>query len=308
VFVKRMTTVFRGMLSSTGIIHAPIVYDPLTAKIAERAGFQCLDLGGYALGASLCVPEPLLSLEEVAAATRRITAAVNIPVMVDGGAGYGEVAHVIRTVQELERAGAAAVHIEDQVFPKRAHYHKGIEHVISAEEMCEKIQYAVRARRDPDFVIAARTDAMRTHDFAEGVRRGNLYAEAGADMVMIFPNTTEEACAAPVQIHAPLIYVNSEGNRLERPILPLRELEHAGYKMVNDAISAISVMFQSVQELFVRLKDSGRSGLPQDVFRRIRKEVEDTIGLEEFYKVEEETVEKDPHDRTSFRIGNFSTS
>jgi 2-methylisocitrate lyase-like PEP mutase family enzyme len=290
--VKRMTTVFREMLSSPGIIHAPIAYDPLTARIAERVGFQCLDLGGYALGASLCVPEPLLSLEEVAAATRRITAAINIPVMVDGGAGYGDAAHVIRTVQELERAGAAAVHIEDQVFPKRIHYHKGLEHVISAAEMCEKIRYAARARRDPDFVIAARTDAMRTHDFAEGVRRGNLYAQAGADMVMIFPNTTEEAFAAPAQIHAPLIYVNSEGNRLGRPILSIQELEHAGYKMVNDAISAISVMFEGVKDLLVHLKDTGHSGLQHDVAIRIRKDVEETIGLEEFYKVEEETVEK----------------
>lgn len=290
--MKRMTTVFREMLSSPGIIHAPIAYDPLTARIAERVGFQCLDLGGYALGASLCVPEPLLSLEEVAAATRRITAAINIPVMVDGGAGYGDAAHVIRTVQELERAGAAAVHIEDQVFPKRIHYHKGLEHVISAAEMCEKIRYAARARRDPDLVIAARTDAMRTHDFAEGVRRGNLYAQAGADMVMIFPNTTEEAFAAPAQIHAPLIYVNSEGNRLGRPILYIQELEHAGYKMVNDAISAISVMFEGVKDLLVHLKDTGRSGLQHDVAIRIRKDVEDTIGLEEFYKVEEETVEK----------------
>lgn len=287
-----MTTVFREMLSTPGIIHAPIAYDPLTARIAERVGFQCLDLGGYALGASLCVPEPLLSLEEVAAATRRITAAINIPVMVDGGAGYGDAAHVIRTVQELERAGAAAVHIEDQVFPKRIHYHKGLEHVISAAEMCEKIRYAARARRDPDFLIAARTDAMRTHDFAEGVRRGNLYAQAGADMVMIFPNTTEEALAAPAQIHAPLIYVNSEGNRLGRPILSVQELEHAGYKMVNDAISTISVMFEGVKDLLVHLKDTGRSGLQHDVAIRIRKDVEDTIGLEEFYKVEEETVEK----------------
>src|SRR3982074_730994 len=158
--MKRMTTVFREMLASPGIIHAPIAHDPLTAKIAERVGFRCLDLGGYALGASSCVPEPLLSLEEVIMATRRITAAVSIPVMVDGGAGYGDAVHVIRTLGELERAGAAAVHIEDQVYPKRAHYHKGVEHLISGEEMCEKIRYASRARRDPDFVIAGGTDAM----------------------------------------------------------------------------------------------------------------------------------------------------
>jgi methylisocitrate lyase len=290
--VKRMTTVFRDMLQTPGIIHAPIAYDPLTARIAEQVGFRCLDLGGYALGASSCIPEPLLSMEEVVTATRRITAAVAIPVMVDGGTGYGDPAHVTRTVQELERAGAAAVHIEDQVYPKRIHYHKGVEHVIPADEMCQKIRAAVRARRDPDFVIAARTDAMRTDGFAEGVHRANLYVEAGADMVMIFPNTTEEARKAPAEVHAPLIYVNSEGNRLGRPILAAGELEMMGYKMVNDAISAITVMFKSVKELFARLKETGRTGMEQAVFTRIRKEIEDAIGLEEYYRIEEETVEK----------------
>jgi 2-methylisocitrate lyase-like PEP mutase family enzyme len=289
--MKRMTTVFREMLRAPGIIHAPIAYDPMTAKIAEQVGFRCLDLGGYALGASSCIPEPLLSLEEVCIATRRITAAVNIPLMVDGGAGYGEATNVIRTIHEFERAGAASVHIEDQVYPKRIHYHKGIEHVIPAEGMCEKVRYAVAARRDPDFVIVARTDAMRTDGFAEGVRRANLYAEAGADMVMIFPNTDEEARQAPKEIRAPLIYVNSEGNRLGRPLLPINQLEDYGYKMVNDAISAITVMYKNVKELFTRLKQTGSTGMDQEVFRNIRKEIEDTMGLDEYYRIEEETVE-----------------
>ncbi len=289
--MKSMTAVFREMLSSPGIIHAPIAYDPLTAKIAEQVGFRALDIGGYALGASSCVPEPLLSLEEVAMATRRMTAAVSIPVMVDAGAGYGDAVHVIRTVQLLEQAGAAALHIEDQVFPKRVHYHKGQEHVIPAEEMCEKIRYAVNSRRDPGFVIAARTDAMCTDGFAEGVRRANLYAEAGADMIMIFPNSADEARQAAREIRAPLIYVNSEGNRLNRPILGIRELEDMGYKMANDAISAIAVVFKSVKELFVRLKETGHTGMEQEAFKKVRKDIEDTIGLEEYYRIEEKTVE-----------------
>jgi methylisocitrate lyase len=289
--MKRMTTVFREMLATAGTIHAPIAHDALTARIAEQVGFRCLDLGGYALGASTCVPEPLLCLEEVMIATRRITAAVNIPLMVDGGAGFGDATFVIRTITELERAGAASVHIEDQVYPKRVHYHKGIEHVISAEEMCEKIQYAVRARRDPDFVIAARTDSMRTHDYAEGIRRANLYVEAGADMVMVFPNSREEAMKAPKEVRAPLIYVNSEGNRLERPVLALQELESAGYKMVNDAISAINVIYSSVYELFSRMKQTGRSGLDSAATIKTRKAIEDAMGLDEYYRIEAETVE-----------------
>ena len=290
--MKKMSNVFREMLQKPGIIHAPIAYDPLTAKIAERVGFRCLDLGGYALGASACIPEPLLSLEEVVQATRRITAAVNIPLMVDVGAGYGDPALVTRTIREMELAGAAAIHIEDQVYPKRVHYHRGIEHVISAEEMCQKIKYALRARHDRDFVIAARTDAMITDGFAEGVRRANLYAEAGADMVMIFPNSVEEARQAPKEIDADLIFVNSEGNRLGRPIFPVQQLEAMGYKMVNDAISAINVAFKAVKELFIRLKETGATGMDQGVFLPIRREIEETIGLDAYYKIEEETVEK----------------
>src|SRR5438309_9563250 len=183
-----MTTVFHEMLESPGIIHAPIAYDPLTARIAEQVGFRALDLSGYAVVASSCVPEPLLSIEEVLMATRRITGAVSIPLMVDGGAGYGDPVHVIRTIQELERAGAAAVHIEDQVYPKRVHYHKGLEHVIPTEEMCEKIRYAVRARRDRDFVIAAGTDPMISDGFVGGIGRANMYSEPGPELVMVCPN------------------------------------------------------------------------------------------------------------------------
>jgi methylisocitrate lyase len=167
-----------------------------------------------------------------------------------------------------------------------------MEHVIPAEEMCDKIRYAVRARQDPDFVIAARTDAMIADSFAEGIRRANMYADAGADMVMLFPNTIEEARRAPVEARAPLIFVNSEGNRFGKPILSIRELETMGYKMANDAISAIMVAFKSVKDLFSRLHETGRTGMDQSVFVKVRKELEDTIGLEEFYRIEEKTVEK----------------
>src|SRR3981081_2629055 len=291
MIMKRMTKVFREMLATPGIIHAPIAYDPLSARIAQRVGFRCLDLGGYALGASSYVPERQVTLEVVLIATRRITAAVDFPLLVDGGAGFGDATQALRAIRELERAGAASVHIEDQVFPKRVHYHKGTEHVISAEEMCEKIQYAARARRDPDFVIAARTDATRTHDYAEGIRRARLYVQAGADMVMVFPNTAEEALQAPRDVPAPLIYVNSEGNRLNRPVLPIDDLETAGYKMVNDAISSIIVAYESIYELFSRLKTTGRTGMDQAVAIKTRKDIEDTIGLDEYYRIEAETVE-----------------
>ena len=111
-------------------------------------------------------------------------------------------------------------------------------------------------------------------------------------MVMLFPNTIEEACRAPVEVGVPLIFVNSEGNRFGRPIFSITELQSMGYKMANDAISAIMVTFKSVKELFSRLHETGRTGMDQSVFVNVRKEVEDAIRLEEFYRIEEETVEK----------------
>ena len=175
----KMTTYLRKLIAAPGLIRAINVYDPLTARIAESLGFQALGLGGFQLGAHLCTTEPLLTMTEVINGARYITQAISIPLKVDCGAGFGEPVHVTRTVRESEAAGIACIHIEDQVFPKRAHYHKGIEHIISSEEMIDKIKAAVAARTDPDFVIVGRTDAMRTHDVKEGIRRANLYAEAG---------------------------------------------------------------------------------------------------------------------------------
>ena len=238
--MERMTTRFRRLLERPGLIVAPICFDPLTSRIAAEVGFECVALGGYALGSHLATSEPLLTMTEVVETARRIANAVDVPLKVDAGAGYGDPLHVMRTVREFEAAGVAAIHIEDQVFPKRAHYHRDYrEHTIPAEEMATKIRFACQARRDPDFVIIARTDSMRTHGYEEGVRRANLYAEAGADLAMLFPNNDEEARRAPRDCKVPLNYVNSSGNRVGRPVYNTRELEAMGYKIVSDAIGVI---------------------------------------------------------------------
>ncbi len=295
---KRMTTVLREMLASDKILVYPGIYDALSAMIAERVGFKMVGLGGNALGAHLGTSEPLLCLEDLVRACRYITAAINIPLKVDADAGFGEPLHVMRTIRELEMAGVAAAHIEDQIYPKRAHYHKGIEHVIEVEDMVAKLKAAAAARRDPDFVIIARTDAMRTHGFAEGVRRANLYLEAGADMAYVFPNTVEEARQAPKEISGPLLYPNSDGQlkaaagaQSGRPIFSVQELEDMGYKMIAYPVSCILVAAKAVKEILETLKATGRTGVDQEEITMVRKYVEDTIGLERMYKLEMETVE-----------------
>ena len=183
---------FRQLLKKPGYIQALGVWDPLSARVCESMGVECVHIGGYQAGVGTAISEPLMTLTELAMLCHYVTAAVKIPVFVDAGTGFGEPLHVMRAVRELERTGIAGLHIEDQIFPKRAHYHKYVEHTVSCEEMVDKIKYAVAAKTNPDFVIMGRTDCMATSGFAEGVRRANAYLEAGAEMIMCFPNNDEE--------------------------------------------------------------------------------------------------------------------
>ena len=283
---------FRELMAGPRFILALGVWDPYTARVAEALGIQCVHIGGYQLGAHYVTSEPLLTLTELATTTRYVTSAVKIPVVVDAGAGFGEPLHVMRTVKELERAGAVCIHIEDQIYPKRVHYHKGIEHVVSRAEMVAKIKAAVAARTDPNFVIMGRTDAMKTSGFAEGVERANLYLEAGAEMVMIFPNTVEEVRQAPREIKGLLAYTNSEGNRFGRPLFSAQEFEDMGYKLSTYPTALLCPVTQELKRVITNLVTKGESGLPQDKMILWRKEVEDLIGLEEYYKIESDTVER----------------
>jgi len=282
----------RELMAKRKFILALGIWDPYTARVAEALGMECVHLGGYQLGAHYVTSEPLLTLTELANSTRYITAAVKIPLVVDAGAGFGEPLHVMRCVKEIERAGAAGLHIEDQIFPKRVHYHKGVEHVVSREELVARIKAAVAARNDPDFVVMARTDAMRTDGYEEGVIRANLCLEAGADMVMVFPNTLDEARRAPRDIKGPVAYTNSEGNRLGRPIFTEKEFEELGYRLSTNPTALLCPVTQEIKRVITNLRTQGSSGLPQDKMILWRKEVEDLIGLEEYYRIESATVER----------------
>ncbi len=281
----------RDLMARPKFIPALGIWDPYTARLAESMGIECVHLGGYQLGARFVTPEPLLSLTEVATTAHYITSAINIPLVVDVGAGFGEPLHVMRCVREIEKAGAAAIQMEDQIYPKRAHYHKGVEHVIPREEMVAKIKAARAARVDEDFVIVGRTDSMRTDGYAEGVARAKLYLDAGADMVMIFPNTLEEAKQAPRDIKGLLAYTNSEGNRLPRPTFTTQQYQDMGYKLASYPTALLCPATQEMKRIIHNVVTNGESGLPREKMVVWRKEVEDLIGLEEAYKIEAETVE-----------------
>jgi methylisocitrate lyase len=287
---KRMTSVFKELIQGPGIKIAPCVFDAFGARNAEHIGFPCLSLAGSMLGYSTCTGEPGLSLRDLVETTFSITAAVNIPLMIDAGAGYGEPVHVIHTIQALEQAGAAAAQIDDQIYPKRFHYHEGIEHLISDSAMLEKLHCALEARRDKDFAIIGRSDAMRTTSFAEGVRRANLYAEAGCQLIHVFPNNLDETKRAPKEINAPCIFVNGFGAGA-RPIYPAEQLEAWGYKAVY-ILGLQHVRYKAERDVLLHLKKTGSTGLDANEFRAMQVEMDGVIGMPEKYRIENETTEK----------------
>jgi methylisocitrate lyase len=279
---------FRRLLREPGIQIQPVVYDPLGARIAEDVGCTMLALGGFAVGAHLAITEPLSSLDDFARITRSIRLVCNLPIMVDAGAGYGEPLHVMHTIRVLEQAGASSLHIEDQYFPKRVQYHRGIEEVIPANEMVGKIRAALQARTDPDLVIVARTDAMRTDGYDEGIRRAREYMQAGAEAIMIFPNNEDETRATPKDLPGvPLVYVNSTGNRFGRGVFAAGQLEAWGWKIVYDAISSVNVTASAMRRYLTTLKNTGESGLGTEEAVKARQDLERTIGLDDLYRLEE---------------------
>src|SRR6188768_2904326 len=148
--MSKRAAALRAYLKAKTFLHMPAVYDPIGARLVEQAGFEATYVGGYVTGGSQAVTEPLLTMTEQVDVAERAAASVKIPVVVDAGAGFGEPLHTMRTVNEFIRAGIAGIHIEDQLFPKRAHYHKYQADAVPADEFVAKIKFACRARDESD--------------------------------------------------------------------------------------------------------------------------------------------------------------
>ena len=196
---------------------APGAYDALSARLVEQAGFDAVYMTGFGTSASqLGRPDVgLLSGAEMVDQVRRLVEAVDRPVIADADTGYGNAINVIRTVRAYEQAGVAALHLEDQVMPKKCGHMSG-KVVIPAEEMVGKIRAAVDARRDPELVLIARTDAAAVHGLDDAIARARAYAEAGADVLFVEAPTSEDAIArvaSELGDVAPLVFNWAEGGR-----------------------------------------------------------------------------------------------
>ncbi|PKW16731.1 methylisocitrate lyase [Saccharopolyspora spinosa] len=176
---------FRAGLNSGTLQRFPGAFNPLTAKLIERQGFEGIYVSGAVLSAELALPDiGLTTITEVAGRSQQLSRVTALPALVDADTGFGEPMNAARTVQLLEDAGVAGLHLEDQVNPKRCGHLDGKD-VVARDDAVRRIKAAVAARRDPDFVVAARTDAAGVHGLDDAIDRAKAYADAGADL--IFP-------------------------------------------------------------------------------------------------------------------------
>lgn len=275
----------RKLVEAEEILILPGAYDALSAKLAQAAGFQAVYLTGYGQSASK-LGEPdvgLMCMSEMAERTRDIAMAVDIPVACDADTGFGGPVNVIRTVREYERAGAAAIQLEDQTMPKKCGHMLGRQ-VVPAEEMAEKIRAAAAARGDPDFLIIARTDARTEHGIDEAIRRGRLYEEAGADIIFIESlETVDEMKRVNRKIRKPTIANMVEGGRT--PFLPARELQEIGYSAVIFPITTLYAAAKAVYDVLADLRENGTSAGSADRMLCFR-EFNELIGLPAVRKIE----------------------
>ena len=286
----------RELIASREFMYMPSAATPLEGRLAEAVGTPLVYTGGYVSGASRAITEPLLTMDEQVRIAGEVARAVAVPLVADAGAGFGEPLHTMRTVREFASAGVAGIHIEDQLYPKRAHYHAYQVHAIPIADFVAKIKYAClqRDETDPDFVIIARTDTCRELGLEEAMRRINAAAEVGADLGLVFPRDRAEAEAAPRLSAVPLVWVQSRGNRDGRPILPLGELKSMGYRGCIDAQIMLAVAVHSMQRALEEIVQTGSyTGLSEAAFTSLRKNIEDLIGLDAYYRIEAETVEPD---------------
>jgi 2-methylisocitrate lyase-like PEP mutase family enzyme len=229
------------------MLRAPGVYDGITARLSEQAGFSAVYMTGAGTSASLGYPDfGLLTMSEMAENGGVIARSVTVPVIADADTGYGNELNVTRTVQSYERAGIAGLHIEDQVFPKRCG-HLDDKEVVPREEFIAKIRAAVAARRDPDFLVIARTDARAVIGMDEAITRANLALEAGADMAFVeAARTTEEVAAIPRLVRGPCLLNVVRGGKT--PDLPLGAAEAMGYKLAILPSLLLSAVVQACDE------------------------------------------------------------
>ena len=281
---------FRDLIRGDELIVAPFVFNPIMAKLAEESGFKAVYLGGGSLGWVKCVTEANLTLPEMTEIAVEIGANSPLPIVLDAGGGWGDPVHMHRTIAMSEAAGIAAIEIEDQLLPRRVEHHVGVDHLIPLGLMLEKIAEAKAARRNPDFVIIARTNARRAYDLNEALRRAEAFHKAGADMIFVHTRNADELRIVGERIPGPLMtFAPADG--FNGFTFSEKDLARLGYRLAASSGTAFAAMYKAVRQSYQCLARGeidpflGRGGADQ-----LMKEAHKTCGLDALLEVERRTM------------------
>src|SRR5262245_13016272 len=240
---------FRQLIGGDELIVAPVALNPIMARLAEEAGFKAVYLSGGSLGWLKCVTEANLGVAEMAQVVLDMRAVCPLPVVLDVGGGFGDPVHVQRTVGLCEAAGVAAIELEDQLLPRRVEYHAGVDHLVPTAFMVEKIKAALAARRDPNLVLIARTNARRVHDLDEARRRAEAFHAAGADMLFVHTRNAEDMRIVGERLPPPLMTFAPPDGFLDYP-LSRGDLFRLGYRLAASSGTAFAAMYKAVRQSY----------------------------------------------------------
>jgi 2,3-dimethylmalate lyase len=283
-------THLKQVIARSGLVTAPGVYDMISARIADQLGFGALYMTGYGVSASMGMPDAgLVSYTEMVGRVAQICQGTTTPVICDADTGFGGLLNIERTVKGYEAAGAAAIQLEDQVFPKRCGHTPG-RRVIPADQMVRKIQVAAASRSSADFLIVARTDARTEHGLDEALRRGEAYAKAGADILFIeSPESEQEMQTIGRHFDVPLLANMADGGRT--PILSRERLEQLGYRIAIFPATGFLATAKALEQAYGVLAQHGSSATlasdlyPFDKFCRL-------VGFEHVWEFEKRWPEQ----------------
>lgn len=272
-------TQLRKLIKSGKMVLAPGAYDCITGRMIEQAGFAAAYMTGAGTSAAHGYPDfGLITMSEMVANARRIVDTLGIPLISDADTGYGNELNVFRTVQEFERAGVAAIHIEDQGFPKKCG-HLDDKEIIHLDDYLAKIRAASAARTSKDFMIIARTDSRAVKGFEEAVTRGNAALSAGADMVFLeAPQTMAEIEQVPKLIKGPCLLNVVQGGK--SPLVDMQEAEQFGYALAIVPGLLVRTVLEACDEALKHLKETGKN--PESRFKTTVRQYFNRFGADEW--------------------------
>jgi 2-methylisocitrate lyase-like PEP mutase family enzyme len=275
----------KELLKRNKLLIAPGCFDGISARLVQEAGFEAAYLSGGAVARSMGVPDiGLVTMSESIERAAQVVSAINIPVIADADTGYGNAVNLVRAVREFERAGAAAIHIEDQVTPKRCGHLDGKE-VVSLAEMEKKLEAALATRTDPDFCIIARTDARGVNGFEDAIKRGKAFAKLGVDAIFVeAPQSEAELEEIPRRIpDVPLLVNVFKGGKT--PMLQAERLEAMGYRIAIYPSETQRAAIYAMRRALALLKKDGTTESMDDALTTF-KDRDKIIDLEGWQKIE----------------------